>query len=54
VCAPDGRVLARAGKDSTETLMCDIDLSEVSRSHARRLFLEHRRPELYGGWLAGR
>ncbi|MDT0630735.1 carbon-nitrogen hydrolase family protein [Rubrivirga litoralis] len=50
VCAPDGRVVARAG-GAAETLLCDVDLSEVERSHARRLFLRDRRPALYADWL---
>lgn len=50
VCAPDGRVVARAG-GAAETLLCDVDLAEVGRSHARRLFLKHRRPALYADWL---
>jgi hypothetical protein len=32
--------------------MAEIDPSAPSRSHARQLFLKHRRPELYGPWLA--
>ena len=52
VCGPDGVVLARAGKGTDEILGCDIDLEKARRSHARRLFLPDRRPELYGGWLA--
>ena len=52
VCAPDGRVVARAGAGTEETLVCDVDLMEVGRSHARRLFLRDRRPDLYAGWLA--
>ena len=51
VCAPDGRVGGRAG-GAEETLLCDVDLGEVERSHARRLFLRHRRPALYAGWLS--
>ena len=51
VCAPDGRVVARAG-GAEETLLCDVDLAEVGRSHARRLFLRHRRPALYADWLS--
>jgi N-carbamoylputrescine amidase len=55
VCAPDGRVLARAGPLVEEVLYADVDLAQVNRSHARQLFLRDRRPELYGGWLdAGR
>ncbi len=50
VCSPDGRVLARAGCGTEEVLVQEIDLSEVGRSHARRLFLRDRRPEVYGSW----
>ncbi|NNF58315.1 MAG: carbon-nitrogen hydrolase family protein [Rhodothermaceae bacterium] len=51
VCAPDGRVIARAGSGTEELLLADLDLSEVERSHAKRLFLRDRRPELYADWL---
>jgi N-carbamoylputrescine amidase len=53
VCAPDGRVLARAPGGVEHLLLTDVDLSAAGRSHARKLFLRHRRPELYAGWLAG-
>jgi len=52
VCDPAGRVLARAGFGTEEILTCEIDLGEVERSHARRMFLRDRRPELYADWLA--
>ncbi|MEN8007886.1 MAG: nitrilase-related carbon-nitrogen hydrolase [Candidatus Krumholzibacteriota bacterium] len=51
VCSPDGRVVARAGEGTDEILYCDVDLSECAKSHARRLFLRDRRPELYAEWL---
>ena len=51
VCDPSGRVLTRAGAGTEEVLLCDIDLREVQRSHARKLFMRDRRPELYAGWL---
>jgi len=51
VCDPDGRVIARAGKGREETLFCDLDLTIIERSHAKKLFLRDRRPELYGKWL---
>jgi len=54
VCGPDGRVLARAGAGSDEILVCEVDTGLVARSGARRLFLRHRRPELYGQWLSRR
>ena len=51
VCAPDGRVIARAAQGTDEILYADIDLAQNASSHARELFLRHRRPELYAGWL---
>jgi predicted amidohydrolase len=53
VCDPAGRVMARAGRGTDEILIADVDRDKVARSHARRLFMRDRRPELYGGWLAG-
>jgi len=52
VCSPDGRVVCRApaGKDSK--LFADITLADTAQSHARRLFLRDRRPELYAHWFA--
>ncbi|MFO7769091.1 MAG: nitrilase-related carbon-nitrogen hydrolase [bacterium] len=50
-CAPDGRVLTRAGTLTEEILYTDVDLSETGESHARTLFLPDRRPGLYGSWL---
>ena len=52
VCAPDGRVVAQAGQGTEEVLLADLDVDAVGRSHAHRLFLRHRRPELYAGWLS--
>jgi N-carbamoylputrescine amidase len=52
VCAPDGRVVARARQGQEEILYADLDLDQTDDSHARRLFLRHRRPELYAGWLS--
>jgi N-carbamoylputrescine amidase len=52
VCAPDGRVLARAPKLEDAILYAEIDPGAAAASHARRLFLRDRRPELYADWLA--
>jgi N-carbamoylputrescine amidase len=52
VCAPDGRVIARAPGGEDHVLLADLDLGEIERSAARRLFLADRRPELYPGWFA--
>ncbi len=54
VCGPDGRVRARAGAGTDEILACDLDLTACADSHARRLFLRDRRPDLYAGWLGRR
>ena len=52
VCAPDGTVVARAAQGADEILYADIDVTQNAMSHARRLFLRDRRPELYGEWLS--
>jgi N-carbamoylputrescine amidase len=44
-------VIARAGKGTEEILLCDVDLEQAAGSHARRLFLRDRRPDLYPSWL---
>ena len=54
VTAPDGTVIARAPAGENTILYADLDPAAVSRSHARRLFLQHRRPELYAAWVAGK
>lgn len=51
VCAPDGRVIARAAPMKDALLTVDIDVRENEVSHARRLFLQHRRRELYADWI---
>lgn len=52
VVAPDGTVIARARQGVDEILYADIDTSLIARSHARALFMKHRRPELYADWVA--
>ena len=51
VCDPDGLVTARAGLGEETTLLAEIDGQRAERSHARKLFLRDRRPELYPGWI---
>jgi predicted amidohydrolase len=53
VCDADGRVIARAPLGEDHILIAEVDLARNEQSHARQLFLRHRRPELYGGWMAG-
>ncbi len=52
VCDPNGVVIARAGQGTDEILYADIDVAVNATSHARQLFMKHRRAELYAGWLA--
>lgn len=52
VCAPDGRVIARAPAGADAILYAELDRAQPERSHARRLFLRDRRPDLYAGWIA--
>jgi N-carbamoylputrescine amidase len=52
VCNADGDVIARAPLGEDLVLLADVDLAANAKSHARRLFLRHRRPELYGPWLS--
>jgi N-carbamoylputrescine amidase len=51
VCAPDGQVVARAPAMADTILYADLDPAANGRSHARQLFLRHRRPELYAAWV---
>ena len=51
ICSPEGAVIARAATDAEEILQANLDLTACDRSHARQLFLRHRRPELYAGWV---
>lgn len=51
VCNPEGKVIARAGSLTEEILICDVNISEVGKSHARKLFFRDRRPELYKKWF---
>jgi predicted amidohydrolase len=52
VCAPDGAVLARGPRLQDDVLVADLDLQQVDMSHAGRLFMRHRRPELYARWFS--
>ena len=54
VCAPDGTVIARAPKAQDHILYAELDYAQVEQSHARKLFLRDRRPELYADWLSRR
>lgn len=49
-CAPDGSMLGQAS-DGDEVFHADIDLTRTRDSHARRLFLADRRPDLYTDFI---
>lgn len=51
VTAPDGRILAQASAMKDEILLCDIDLGEIEKSHARAHFLPDRQIEKYTALL---
>jgi beta-ureidopropionase len=50
-CSPDGSVIGRAPRGEEAVLCCDIDLDLVKESHARKLFLPDRRPDIYTAWI---
>jgi beta-ureidopropionase len=52
VCGPEGDVIARGAKSQDEIVYAEIDYAELAKSNARRLFMKHRRPQLYGDWLS--
>jgi predicted amidohydrolase len=54
VCDPAGRVVAQAPALEETILYADLDFSAVGDSPARKLFLQHRRPELYSEWFSER
>jgi len=51
VCGPDGSVRARAPRGADTILLADVDLEEANRSHARRILMKDRRPDLYERWF---
>ena len=52
VCGPDGEVIARGAKSRDEIVFAEIDYAKLAESNARKLFMRHRRPDLYGAWLS--
>ena len=53
VCVAGRHRSSRARRAMTDAILyADIDYARNAESHARRLFLRHRRPELYAAWLA--
>ena len=54
VCGPEGAVRARAPKGADAVVTAEIDLADAARSHARRVLLRDRRPDLYVNWVGPR
>ncbi|MFQ5568683.1 MAG: nitrilase-related carbon-nitrogen hydrolase [Rhodothermales bacterium] len=55
VTDPFGRVVAQAPEQKEAILYAELDLTQCAQGAARRLFLQHRRPDQYQGgavWLA--
>ena len=47
VCAPDGHIIARAGRDTTETLIADLDPKAITNWRWHFPLLHQRRPSVY-------
>lgn len=52
VCGPFGEMIAQAPRSQDCVLLADVDLAANNAAPARKLFLRHRRPELYADWVA--
>lgn len=52
VCGPFGDVIARAPQGEDHILHAEIDFGASYLAPARKLYLRHRRPELYADWVA--
>ena len=51
IVAPSGEILAGPARQEETILYADVDLATAASSHARRLFMQHRRPDLYPEWF---
>jgi predicted amidohydrolase len=50
-CGAGGVLITQAPRGRESIIFCDIDICQASTSHAKRLFLKHRRPDLYREWF---
>ncbi len=44
---PEGKVIAQSISGEQDILICDVDLDEVKKSPARKMFFRDRRPDIY-------
>ena len=44
---PEGKVIAQSPSGEQDILICDLDLDEVKKSPARKMFFRDRRPDIY-------
>lgn len=51
VTSPAGQVIAQAPALEEAVLYAQLDLDAIEQSHAKKHFLQDRRPDLYGSWL---
>ncbi|MBS3813337.1 carbon-nitrogen hydrolase family protein [Candidatus Bipolaricaulota bacterium] len=51
VVDPDGQVVVRADEEEDEILYAELDPQKIDNSHARRHFLEDRRPYFYSNFI---
>ena len=47
VVDPHGRIIAQAPKDEDHILYADCDFQQIPQSHAKKHFLQDRRPDFY-------
>jgi 5-aminopentanamidase len=54
IVGPDGKDLARAGRDDERLLLADLDPAAIIEARAAQCYLSDRRPELYARSPGGR
>lgn len=47
ITSPQGEIIAQARPGKEQILVAELDLSEIEKSPAKRLFLRDRRPDIY-------
>ncbi len=52
ICEPSGKILAQAGRDTTEVIVADLDPAALAHWRNHFPLLHQRRPSTYGGLAA--